>query len=199
MSDTGRRAFLKQSTIALSGLAVGGCTGPESGAASRAVDARLLRAVGRLALPSEMGEDGVERAVAGFESWLAGFEPVAELPHGYGSGDIRYGPPDPGPRWGAQLEALDLEAVKRFGVGYAELDAPRQRRLLEGQLRAVASDTDALSGQPARGEHVAVGLLSWFYGSSEATDLCYGRRIGAFTCRPLAAAPDEPVPLGDGT
>jgi hypothetical protein len=199
MSDTGRRAFLKQSTIALSGLAVSGCSPRESEHEGSGLDPRLLRAIGRLALPGELKEDGVERAVAGFESWLLEFEPVAELPHGYGSQEIRYGPPNPVPRWGAQLEALEIEAGKRFGAGYAELDQPRQERLLERQLVAVTEETEGLPGQPARADHVAVGLLAWFYGTSEATDLCYGRQIGAFTCRPLAAAPDEPAALGDGT
>jgi hypothetical protein len=199
MSDTGRRTFLKQSTIALSGLAVGACSGREDEPEAVTIDAGLLRAVGRLVLPTELGEGGVERAVSGFESWLLEFEPVAELPHGYGSPEVRYGPPDPGPRWGAQLEALEIEASKRFGAGYAELDQLGQQALLERQLAAVAAAPEELPGQSARAEHVAVGLLVWFYGSSDATDLCYGRRIGAFTCRPLAAAPEEPTLLGDGT
>ncbi len=199
MTDTGRRTFLKQSTIALSGLAVGACSGREHDPDGLAIDPRLLRVVGHLVLPTELREEGVERAVVGFESWLDGFEPVAELPHGYGSQEIRFGPPDPGPRWGAQLEALEIEAGKRFGTGYADIGEHEQRRLLERQLAAVTAAAEELPGQPARAEHVAVGLLAWFYGSPEATDLCYGRRIGARTCRPLAAASEEPALLGDGT
>ena len=207
MSDKGRRAFLKQSTIALSGLAVGACREPgaepgtglgEAGPGPR-LDPSLLRAVARVALPAELGEERTERAVTGFESWVEAFEPVAELPHGYGEQEIRYGPPDPAPRWRAQLEALELEARKRFGSDYSDLDSARGRGLLERQLGGSGSAPETLPGQPARADHVAVGLLAWFYGSSEATDLCYGRRIGPLTCRPLAAAPDEPTPLGDGT
>jgi hypothetical protein len=199
MNDLGRRTFLKRSAVALGGVAVGGCAEPPADSTRAALDARLVRAVSRLVLPSELGDERLERSILGFEEWLDGFDPVAELPHGYGSQEIRYGPPDPAPRWTAQLEALDLEAKKRFGKGFTSLDVPRQRELLERQLSATDPGTDELPGQPARAEHVAVGMLAWFYGTSEATDLCYERRIGAFTCRPLAAAPDEPVPRADGT
>ena len=49
--------------------------------------------------------------------------PVAELDHYYlWTDEIGYGPADPAPLWTSQLEALELEAEKRHGASFAELD-----------------------------------------------------------------------------
>lgn len=203
-----RRVFLKRSALALSALAAG-CGGEEGRdadeASGRAGDAprrffpdpELLRAAGEALLPAEIGEAGREEAVSGFEAWLRDYAPVPERVHGYGSQEIRYGPPDPAPRWAAQLEALELESRARHGTGFASLADSARRELLE---RALA---DALGDLPSRpgaleAEHVAVGLLAWFYGSPRATDLCYRRRIGRLSCRPLAESGRVPPPLPDG-
>jgi hypothetical protein len=184
---TDRRTFLKASATALSGAAVGGCAGP--GATEATLDATLLRALGGAVLPvGELGEEGVERVVSDFEAWVAGYDPVPELDHGYGTSEIRYGPGDPAPAWAAQLEALDLEARKRHGPGFAELDAESRRDLVRRQL----AGADVGPGNPIAATHVAVGLLGRFYESTEATDLCYGRTIGRLTCRGTAGAPEEP-------
>lgn len=201
-----RRIFLKRSALAVSAVAAG-CArtdeGAESPEASRAPPERffpdpdLLRAVGEVVLPGELGEPGREEAVTGFEAWLRAYTPVPERVHGYGSQEIRYGPPDPAPRWAAQLEALDLEARARHGVGFAGLAAADRRALLE---RAFASAPGDLPGRAGAlgAEHVAVGFLGWFYGTPRATDLCYGRRIGALSCRPLDQSGRVPPPLEGG-
>lgn len=193
-----RRAFLKRSAAAVSAAAVGcGPSGNEGAAAEtgRALPPELLRAVAAVALPSELGEDGTERVTAAFETWLAEYRPVAEQVHGYGSQEIRYGPPDPAPRWRAQLAALEREARARHSTGFADLDRETRRALIEAAL-AGGGET-ALPDRPGalRAEHVAVGLAGWFFGSPEATNLCYGRRIDPGLCRPLSASPDLPTPL----
>ncbi|MCA9739576.1 MAG: hypothetical protein KC645_18260, partial [Gemmatimonadetes bacterium] len=88
-------------------------------AASTSLDGGLLRAVAVLVLPAELSPVEQEEAVQGFERWAAGYEPVAELNHGYGTSEIRYGPPDPRPGWAAQLRGLDLEAQRRSQTGFA--------------------------------------------------------------------------------
>lgn len=193
-----RRAFLKRSAAAVSAAAVGCRPGGEEAAAvesGRALPPETLRAVAASALPSELGEDGIERAADGFETWLAGYRPVAEQVHGYGSQEIRYGPPDPAPRWRAQLEALDREARARHSAGFAELDRETRRALIEAAL--AGGEETTLPDRPGalRAEHVVVGLTGWFFGSPEATNLCYGRRIDPGACRPLAASPEQPTPL----
>lgn len=192
-----RRTFLKGSALAASALAVG-CNTERPTEAGGGFEPDLLRALADVVLPTELGDDGREEVVAGFETWLSAYEPVPELPHGYGSQDIQYGPPDPMPRWKSQLEALDLEAHQRHGTGFAELDATDRRALLEPPLRgAPASLPDRAGALDA--DHIAVGLLGYFFGSSEATDLCYGRQIGGFLCRPLGASPDRPTEIAGST
>ncbi len=188
-----RRTFLKGTALAASALAAG-CRIDPSPDAPGALPRDLLRALAHVVLPSELGDERRERVVGGFETWLGEYEPVPELLHGYGSQEIRYGPPDPAPRWEAQLEALDLEARHRHGAGFAELAAGERRALIEP---ALAGAPASLPDQPGalEAEHVAVGLLGYFFGSPEATDLCYGRRIGGLGCRPLAASPERPAAL----
>ncbi len=193
-----RRTFLKQSAAAASALALGcapeGAERASGTAAPPPLPREPLRAVAATVLPSEVGPEGPARIADEFEAWLAGYAPVSEQVHGYGTQEIRYGPPAPGPRWSAQLEALDSEARARHGRPFASLAPAERRALLE---TALAQAEGGLADRPAAltADHVAVGLLSFFYGSPEAADLCYGRRIGAGTCRPLEASGERPERL----
>lgn len=197
MTDTDRRDFLKKSAAAAAAL---GISGTEAAASQANVPpAETLRAIGAVVLPvADLGSDGADRVVTDFEAWIDGFEPVAEMPHGYlnrGLANIRYGPPHPGPRWAAQIEALELEADKRHQSTFAELSIEDRRALIQGQL-----GRDELGRLPSPGQarHVAVGLMAFFYAGSEATDLCYRASIGRFKCRGLGTLGREPRPLAEG-
>lgn len=207
MAKSDRRTFLKRSAAAVPAIALA----PEAaaaivagtrlevdaaGAGATTLDAALLGALGRAVLPtSDLGADGVDAALGGFQDWLAAYEPVAELNHGYFSAEIRYTPADPGPRWQAQLEALDAEARARHDAGFADLDVLAQRALLERSMGREGAN--GLPG-PARADHVAVGLLAWFYASSEATDLCYRAAIRRQQCRGLEGVERRPPSTGGG-
>ena len=186
-----RRTFLKRSGAALSAAAVSGCV-PNNvvprgdSAASR--HASVLRAVAEVVLPSDLEDASREQAVQSFERWALEYEPVAELNHGYGTSEIRYGPPDPGPGWQAQLEALDIEASRRTGSSFRELDIPQRQELIKRQ----GLDEGSGLPNPLRARHVAVALMAHWFRSSEAVDLCYGRRIAERTCRGIDTAPSEP-------
>ena len=153
------------------------------------LDPKVLRALGVAILPGELGAAGVERAVSGFERWLAGYREGAELVHGYGTGELRTTGPSPALRWSGHLQALERGSFTQL------TPEDRRRRVLE-----------ALSGvrlgpllQFDRAPHIALGLLGFFYSSPEATDLCYRARIGPSTCRPLDQSPHKPLPLaGNG-
>ncbi len=157
-----------------------------------ALDPRTLRALGAAVLPSELGPTGIERVVAGFERWLAGYREGVELVHGYGTEELRSTGPSPAARWTTQVLALEAEARSRHTKAFAQLSiAERQslvRAVLEGQRIGSLTQFD-------RAPHVALGLLGYFYSSPEAADLCYQARIGANTCRPLADSSRQPVPL----
>ena len=196
MADNPRRRFLKASAGLVPGLAMVSCADEQRGHEDppELLNRTLLEIVGRIVLPrSALGDAGIVRVVGEFLVWLDGFEPVSERDHPYESGDIHYGPPDPAPLWQAQLEALDIEANKRYSTAYAEIVTTRQREILTRQL------PDNLPGNmPYAGEatHVAIGLLAWFYATPEANDLALQSRIGKYTCRGLAGGVEKPAPLG---
>ncbi len=202
MSEQDRRTFLKRAAAVPGAAFVGslGACAPEGGAPpTGTLPQAPLRAVADVVLPNgALGEDGMAAAVRGFMDWVEGFEPAAELDHPYLTGELRYGLPHPGPRWGAQLEAMDLESQRRSGLAFAELGAQQRRGMVERALRGGSSAglPAGLPGRPAQADHVALGLLAWFYGTSQANDLCYRAEVGRHLCRGTASALEEPAKLG---
>ena len=197
MSDHPRRRFLKASAGVVSGLALGSCADESGAPAPQAsgLDRQTLEAVGRLVLPrSALGADGISRATDSFLAWLDGFEPVSERDHPYESGDITYGPPDPAPLWGAQLDALTIEATRRFEAAYTDLDEVRQREIL---LRQLPENLPADMPYAGAATHIAIGLIAWFYTTPEATDLALQAKVGRYLCRGFGGAGEQPVPLED--
>ena len=152
----------------------------------------LLDAVGAVVLPAELGDEGRAQAVADFAAWVRDYRAVPELNHGYGTHEIRYGPPDPAPGWRAQLDALDLEAHRRHGAPFAEIDGPARHDLVTA---AMAAEGGTGLPSPLRARHVATALMAHWFGSSEAVDLCYGRRVSPRTCRNLERSSAEPEAL----
>jgi hypothetical protein len=150
-----------------------------------------LDALGSIVLPEKsLGSEGVKKVVAGFRKWLEGFEPVAELDHVYiATDEILYGPPDPQPAFRAQLEALDLESEKKHDASFHAIPREAQEAILRRQL---PPKLDADLPEPARAPHVAIGLLAYFYQTSEANDLCYERAIEKTTCRGVESGAIEP-------
>ncbi len=193
-----RRIFLKRSAAAAVAASLPGCAPARHGAPDEdnedALASATLRAVGEAVLPEELGAEGRERAVAAFERWSAGLEPVAEMAHPYLVPETVYTGPDPRPGWAAQLRGLDLESGKRFGAPFGEADLVERRAILEQHARRAGSGF----GRPGSAAHVAVALAAHFYASPIATDICYGRAIAGQRCRGLAGAGDEPVPLLPG-
>jgi len=190
-----RRSFLKATGVAVSVAAVGACA-PNS--ASRAdaestgdLDAVLLAALGEVVFPSELDGAAQEQAVRDFRRWASGYEPVPELNHGYGTAEIRYGPPDPVPAWSAQLQALEIEATKRHGASFAALDATDRDALVRRHIR----DDGSSMPPPLRARHVAVAMLSHWLSTPAATDHCYGVRVTPLTCRGLENVSREPEDL----
>ena len=192
-----RRSFVR-SAVALAPAAVlANCGDAEVADAPRdsapdAAEQDTLLALAAAVLPSELGTEGTEKVVAEFREWLAAYQPVAELNHGYGTAEIDYTPADPAPGWMAQLRALELEAKQRFGSSFAALEPGARREIVRSQVGRRGGE-----GFPmiAEADNVAVGLLAFFYDSPFATDLCYRAGIRKLTCRPLAGSSDKPPPL----
>jgi hypothetical protein len=150
-----------------------------------------LRALGDVVLPSALGTAGIDREVAAFRRWMTGYREHAELTHGYGTSRIRYSGPTPVTRWTSQLDALDAAGRKQFGAPFASLSLSRREAVVRSALGGKLDRMPAV----AEADHVAAALIAHFYGSSAATDLCYGAAIGREQCRPLAQSSREPLPI----
>ena len=160
--------------------------------------APVLEALAPLVLPaSSMTTETLARTLQRFAAWADDFEPVAELDHRYLSTDeIPYGPPDPRPLWRAQLEALETEAQKRHLQSFTALTVELQREMTSRAIdRAVSREPGTGLPRPEHAGHVAVALMAWFFRSSDANDLCYGKRIGRHECRGMRGVELEPRPL----
>jgi len=152
----------------------------------------ILDALGEVVLPSTLGAAGQAAAVNAFVAWVEGYDPVAEEMHGYGYADVRYLPADPAPGWQAQLEGLDMLARKMRRQPFPVLDAAGREAVVSAALAAVPGS--ALPA-PLGASHVAVALMAHWTSTPAATDLAYGARVGAGSCRPLDGVIARPLPI----
>ncbi len=151
-----------------------------------------IRALGAAILPSELGRARLEIASDAFWRWMNGYRAGAELLHPYGSPRISHSGPSPVPNWTKDLAELDGAARAKHGASFSAISAANRQALVRTAL-------DDFKGERlvniVSAPHIALGLLAHFYGSSEATDLCYRAQIGRNTCRPLAHNGRKPLPL----
>lgn len=198
MSRITRRSFIQSAAVLVPTAALPDAVRADEPAPQQWVplDDAQLTALGEAVLPSELGPQGLQRVLAGFQSWLAEYRPVAEINHGYGTDRIDYTPAHPGPGWRAQLEALELEGKVRYGNPFTWLEPEQRREIIRSQL--AREHLDRLP-HPADARHVAVGLLAYFYSTPQATDLSYQAAIGRFGCRALERAPEKPAELRSGS
>jgi hypothetical protein len=164
------------------------------GAALSPGDEDTLRALAGAVLPSSLGREGIDETADRFLSWVRGYREGAEMDHGYGLTRLRRTRPSPARGYPDQLAALEREARTRGG-SFASL-APEARRAIV----ASALERAGVEDLPERpdGVHVAADLMSFFYRSSEANDLCYRAAIGRDACVGLPATTKRPAPLARG-
>ncbi len=159
------------------------------------LDIATLTRIGEVVLPSELGAAGVARVCRAFSSWIAQYRPGAELVHPYGSAELRFAGPSPLPRWREQMAALDAAGREAHGRAFTALARDEREALLR---TALANERIDRMPSPLGANHVALALVSYYFDSAEATDLCYRAQIGQNQCRPLAFSPREPLPLANG-
>jgi hypothetical protein len=140
--------------------------------------AETLRALAGVVLPSELGNDGLDRITAEFTQWVNGYREGAETDHGYGNTRIRRKGPSPAAAYLRQLAALQ---------GRVDADA-----IAAALKDAGVTDLPRTPG----GSHVAADLMAFYFRSSDANDLCYRAQIGRDQCRGLAGSDRPPAPLG---
>jgi hypothetical protein len=195
MAGQDRRAFLIRTGSLLSGISILRFLPAEGLMANPAWQPVDLPTLGKAVLPSELAPEDVQRISNEFRAWLDGFPSEVELSHGWGRASVLYGPPDPGPRWAAQLRELEEAAVQGHNRSFAELSRNQQQALVR---TSIASGPVGAGGSPAEAHHIALGFLAFFFRSPEATNLCYRAEINAESCRFLETAGEKPAPLGSG-
>lgn len=194
-----RREILKAG-VAAAAAATSGLVGAKAAAqqvANRDWPSGLegLEAVGEAVLPASLGEDGRREALISFLGWIRDHQAGRELEHGYGHTRVATSKPAPVEKYAAQLQALDEGAKRIHGRAFAALEVDARRKLIVDAFRV--SKIEALPGE-LEGAHVAADLMSHYFGSSEANDLCYEAGIGRDSCRSLNGSEERPEPLARG-
>jgi hypothetical protein len=126
---------------------------------------------------------------------VADYRAQAEVLHGYETEALTTLPPLPVAAWRAQLAALDQSARSAHARPFASLGVAERQGIIR---QALAGHRITALPAIATAPHVALALLTHFYESPDATDLCYRVQIGARQCRPLVHNSRQPLPLARG-
>jgi hypothetical protein len=151
----------------------------------------VLRDVAATVLPSAIGRKGQDEAVDNFLRWIRDYREGVPLAHGYGEPRLEKSGPSPAPRYAKQITALQA-AAKARGGRFGALPLEDRRALLDEAFKA--ADARNLPGRPD-GKHVVTDLMSHYFRSSAANDLCYNARIGRQTYRAIRVTTVRPQPL----
>ena len=136
-----------------------------------------LRDLAAVVLPTSLGRAGTDVIAAQFERYVREYRPGADTEHGYGFTRVIPKPISPAPRYLRQL---------------ASLPVPLTREAVEAALEKTSSkDLPRLPD----GQSVIADLVSFYFRSADANDLCYRAAIKRETCRGLAGSSKAPAPL----
>jgi hypothetical protein len=172
-----RRTLLQRLTNVLGALALlGDRIFARDGAFTPKQRAALVE-VASLVLPSALGSGGFEDIAQKFERYVREYRAGADTDHGYGVTHVVSKPPSPARTYARQLSLLP---------------SPVTRISIEQLLRQ--TNAKELPRVPD-GKNVIVDLMSFYFRSSDANDLCYSAAIGRDDCRGLAGSELPPPPL----
>jgi hypothetical protein len=136
-----------------------------------------LKNLAAVVLPGSLGRDKTDRIAERFEAYVRGYRAGADTEHGYGFTRVRPKPPSPAAEYVRQLAALPSPLTRE--AVEAALD--------RSQIRELPRLPD--------GKSVIADLMSFYFRSADANDLCYEAAIGRDTCRGLAGSIQAPAPL----
>jgi hypothetical protein len=143
-----------------------------------------LEKVAITVLPASLGNEGVLAVVRKFEHWVQDYRPGADTEHGYGVTRVIPLPASPAPTYLAQLR--ELKPLMD------EQDLEKRKASLRKRLDA--ANIKELTPLP-RGKHVVADLMSFYFHSSDANDLCYQAAIERYRCRGLEHSEKAPPPM----
>jgi hypothetical protein len=143
-----------------------------------------LRALAAVVLPAEIGPAGIDQAAEAFVRWVRGYRANAEIDHGYGNTRLRSKGPSPAAGYLRDLAAL------RPALLSGDPDSRREAvtsALEQAKINDLPRTPD--------GRHIAADLMSFYFRSSDANDLCYRAAIGRDLCRGLENSEQAPPSL----
>ena len=138
---------------------------------------RVLIELASIVLPSDVGKSGVAAVVAKFEQYVREYRAGADTDHGYGFTHVSSKPPSPIEVYAEQLSSFPTPLMRAAVT--EQLGRMRVREL----------------PRVPEGRSVIADLMSFYFRSSEANDLCYAAYIGRDDCRGLAGCEARPAPL----
>jgi len=151
---------------------------------------KLLKEIAAAVLPESLGRRGTDDATDAFLRWIRNYRSGVAMDNGYGVTHPQDTAPLPFARYAAQLRALD-DAARGRGRGMEALSVDERRVLIDRSLRE--ADVQQMPVRPA-GHHIVADLMTFYYRSPEATDLCYQAAIHRFECRGLGESRQPPSP-----
>jgi len=146
--------------------------------------AGALHDLAAIVLPESLGRKATDAIAGRFAKWVREYKSGAELEPGYGNPRLRFQLSSPAPVYLTQLESLG----RAFGGV-----APKARRPL---VEAALAEAKVAELPPVPdGKHVASGLMSFYFFSSAANDLCYRAAVRKYECRGLGGSENPPPRL----
>jgi hypothetical protein len=146
----------------------------QTGISPLASHSGTLKDLAAIVLPGGVASS---RIAEDFQTYVREYRPGADTDHGYGFTRVRPKPPSPAAEYARQLAAFPV---------------PLTRAAVEAALEAAqVRDLPRLPD----GKSVIADLMSFYFRSAGANDLCYRAEIGRETCRGLAGSSKEPKPL----
>jgi hypothetical protein len=154
--------------------------------------APMLKAIAATVLPESLGRSGSDAVAESFGRWLTDYRAGVTMDHGYGATRVQQTPPLPFDLYARQIAELDSAATERGASGFAALSLSARRAVVTDALRA--AKIDAMPQRP-NGQHIASDLMTFYFRSSDANDLCYRAKVQRHACRGLRDALSPPPPL----
>lgn len=154
--------------------------------------APMLKEIAAAVLPESLGRNGTDALAGLFGRWLTEYRAGVTMDHGYGATRVQRTPALPFDLYARQMTELDRAAMDRGAVSFAALSLASRRAVIADALRA--SNLDAIPQRP-NGQHIVTDLMTFYFRSSDANDLCYRAKVQRHACRGLRDALSPPPPL----
>jgi hypothetical protein len=190
--ELNRRAVLKSMAVVLALLPFRSARLLAQAAAFEIEHAPMLKEIAAAVLPESLGRTGTDALAGLFGRWLTEYRAGATMDHGYGATRVQQTPPLPFDRYARQMTELDRAAVDRGAVSFAALPLALRRSVITDALRAANLDT---MPQRPNGQHIVTDLMTFYFRSNDANDLCHRAKVQRHACRGLRDALNPPPPL----